>query len=65
LTLIGGIPTDYFIPDSASREDLINYLQYMQDVTASGVQFIPGITDAFSPLGDFDRLRMARDFFAG
>ena len=65
LTLIGGIPTDYFNPKSTSREDLMNYLQYVRDVTASKGGYIPGITDAFSPLGDFDRLRMAGDFFAG
>lgn len=64
LTIIGGIPTDFFIAQSATEDDLVTYLQYVQDTVTPGGGYIPGITDAFSPLGDFDRLRVAGDFFA-
>ncbi|MGD8736052.1 MAG: hypothetical protein PVJ85_04780 [Anaerolineae bacterium] len=63
LVLAGGIPTDFFIPESATTEELVRYLEYVQEVVTPGGGYIPGITDAFSPLGDFDRLRIARDFF--
>jgi hypothetical protein len=64
LALVGGIPTDFFIPASYETGDLVNYLGYVQKTLTPSVRYIPGITDAFSPLADFDRLRIARDFFA-
>jgi hypothetical protein len=63
LTLVGGIPTDFFIPGSTTTDELVEYLKYVKAVVTPGGGYIPGITDAFSPLGDFDRLRIARDFF--
>jgi hypothetical protein len=65
LVLIGGIPTDFFIPGTATSGDLVRYLDYVKEVVTRRGRYIPGITDAFSPLADFDRLRIARDFFAG
>jgi hypothetical protein len=64
MTLIGGIPTDFFIPAQATTGDLVEYLEYVERVAGSRGNYIPGVTDAFSPLGEFDRLRTARDFFA-
>jgi hypothetical protein len=65
LTLIGGIPTDFFIPGSATGDDLASYLDYVAETVSPGGGYIPGITDALSPLADLDRVRIARDFFAG
>jgi hypothetical protein len=63
LILIGGIPTDYFIRSSATTGELVSYLNQVQTIVSPTGRYIPGITDGFSPLGDFDRLRIAGDFF--
>jgi hypothetical protein len=65
LKIAGGIPTDFFMPGTATTGDLVRYLEYVQDTVTPKGGFIPGVVDAFSPLADFDRLRIARDFLMG
>lgn len=57
LVLIGGIPAEYLIPGQTSEEEMYQYLDYLFKAVAPGIKYIPGITDAVSPLTDFDRLR--------
>lgn len=64
LKLIGGIPTEYLFPENYEVDELLNYLQHVKDVVTPRGGYIPGITDAFSPLADFDRLRIVGDFFS-
>jgi hypothetical protein len=63
MILAGGIPTDLFIPASATTGELVSYLEYVRDTVTPRGRYIPGVVDAFSPMADFDRLRIARDFF--
>jgi corrinoid protein of di/trimethylamine methyltransferase len=63
ITLIGGIPSEYLIPQMTAHEEFEGYLNYLLKAVAPGLRFIGGITDAVPPDADFDRLRRVHDFF--
>ncbi len=65
MAIIGGIPAEYLIAEMRSEKELDDYLTYMLRAVAPGTAFIPGVTDAVSPLTDFDRLRRVADFLEG
>jgi len=64
VTIIGGIPADYLIPDKTTETQMIDYLDYSFKAMAPGTRFIPGITDGVSPLSTFERLQKMGTYFA-
>ena len=64
VVIIGGIPADYLIPGKTSEKEMIDYFDYAFKSMAPGNLFIPGITDAVSPLSSFDRVQKMGDYFA-
>lgn len=61
--IVGGIPAEYLIPGSASEQKMFDYLDYTFKAMAPGHRFIPGISDAVSPLSDFERIRKMGRYF--
>jgi len=64
MAIIGGIPADYLIPGKTSEKEMIDYLDYAFKSMAPGNLFIPGITDAVSPLSSFNRIQKMGEYFA-
>lgn len=57
LTILGGIPQDFLLPNSTSLTDLNQYLDHFFSDITPGYRFIAGIADAVPPDADFDRLK--------
>jgi corrinoid protein of di/trimethylamine methyltransferase len=58
LTIFGGIPQDFLLPDVMTVDDLNSYMDHFFDDIAPGDHFIVGIADAVPPDADFDRLHI-------
>jgi len=57
LTIQGGIPEMLLLEESATWDELKNYLTHLLKVIAPGTRFIASIGDTSPPNTDFDRLR--------
>ena len=56
ITIQGGIPEMFLLEESATRDDLKNYLDHLLKTIAPGTRFIASIGDTTPPNADFDRL---------
>jgi len=64
MTIFGGIPQDFLLPDSTSVRELHDYMDTFFRSIAPGKRFIVGIADAVPPDADFDRLRIIAEHVA-
>jgi 5-methyltetrahydrofolate--homocysteine methyltransferase len=56
ITIQGGIPEMFLLEESATRDDLKNYIDHLLKTVAPGTRFIASIGDTTPPNADFDRL---------
>ncbi len=56
ITIQGGIPEMLLLEESATRDDLKNYIDHLLKAIAPGTRFIASIGDTTPPNADFDRL---------
>jgi len=63
LTIHGGIPEMLLLKESATKEDLKNYLDTLFKVITPGKRFIASIGDTTPAAADFDRLLYIADRF--
>jgi uroporphyrinogen-III decarboxylase len=56
ITIQGGIPEMLLLEESATRDDLKNYMDHLLNVITPGTRFIASIGDTSPPNTEFDRL---------